>query len=65
MEMEMTIQKVRVAELEDVITNSMDISNKMMKIEKNLENIRFDKEHIFFKEYQEFFNLTSTEGKYF
>lgn len=65
METEITTQKDGVTELENVIANSMDISNEMMKTEKKLENTRFDKEHIFFKEYQEFFNLTSPEGKYF
>lgn len=63
-ETEITTQKDGVIELENVIANSMDISNEMMKIEKKLENTRFDKEHIFFKEYLEFFNLTSPEGKY-
>lgn len=63
METEITSQKDRVEELENVIIGSVNISNEMRKIEKDIENTQFNKEHIFSKEYQEFFNLTSPEGK--
>lgn len=62
-ETEITSQKDKVLALENAIQDSMDISNEMRKIEKEIENTQFDKKHIFFKVYQEFFNLTSPEGK--
>lgn len=62
-ETEITSQKSKVAQLENVIIQSMEISNDMRKIEKKIENTIFDREHIFLKEYQEFFNLVSPEGK--
>lgn len=60
---DITSQKNKVAQLESVIIQSIEVSNEIRKIEKEIENTLFDKEHIFFKEYQEFFNLTSPEGK--
>lgn len=64
MEAEITSQTERVLNIQNTIDNSTDISEAMRELEKKVNDIQFEKQHIFFREYENFLNLTTTDSKY-
>lgn len=64
MEAEITSQTERVTNLQNAIDDSADVTETMRELEKKVNDIIFEKQHIFFKDYVNFLNLTSTESEF-
>nr|XP_023028946.1 laminin subunit alpha-2-like [Leptinotarsa decemlineata] len=62
---EITSQSERVASLEEAMKNATVVSEDMRNIEKQLDDMSFDKQFVLTKKYQKYSELTAPEGKGF